>query len=88
MSVFIKLPINYIKIDKSLVDVSVANIKYRPFFQNLVNGIHSLGKSIIVEGVEDEEQLDFIQKCGCRHIQGYIFSRPLPIKDLQNFLQK
>lgn len=88
MSVFLKLPINYLKIDKSLVDVSVENKECRPFFQNLVRGIHSLGKSIIVEGVEDNEQLDFIKQCGCEYIQGYVFSRPLPLNELEAFLKK
>ena len=88
MSVFLKLPINYIKIDKSLVDIAIANKSYRPFFQNLVQGIQSLGKSIIVEGVEDKEQLNFIEKCGCEYIQGYVFSKPLTLVDFQNFLHK
>ncbi len=87
MSVFLKLPINYLKIDKSLVDVAVENKECRPFFQNLVQGIHSLGKSIIVEGVEDKEQLEFIKNCGCEYIQGFVFSKPLPITELELFLQ-
>ena len=88
MSVFLKLPIKYIKIDRSLVLVSVANVECRTFFQNLIQGIHSLGKSVIVEGIEDDEQLEFIKECGCEYIQGFVFSKPLHFKKLQNFLEK
>lgn len=88
MSVFLKLPINLLKIDRSLVVVSVENRECRPFFQNLVQGIHSLDKSIIVEGVENTEQLNFIENCGCEYIQGFVYSKPLPINELELFLNK
>ena len=38
---------------------------------------HSLGLSIIAEGVEDEQQYTYLQKIGCNVIQGYYFSKPV-----------
>jgi EAL domain-containing protein (putative c-di-GMP-specific phosphodiesterase class I) len=41
----------------------------------------------VAEGVEDRIQLETLQKMGCHLIQGYYFSRPLPVKELQTLLQ-
>ena len=47
---------------------------------------HSLNLKVIGEGVEKEEQFAFLQKQKCDHVQGYLFSKPLPVEELENFL--
>jgi EAL domain-containing protein (putative c-di-GMP-specific phosphodiesterase class I) len=46
-----------------------------------------LGVRTVAEGVEDQSQLEALQKMGCQLIQGYYFSKPLPVKELQTLLQ-
>lgn len=88
MSVFLSLPISYIKIDRSLLIVSIKTPTRKIFFENLIKGIHAIGAQVIVEGAEDEEQLEFILNCGCEYVQGYVFSRPLPFDGFIDFLTK
>uniref|UniRef100_UPI00102CBB90 EAL domain-containing protein n=1 Tax=Candidatus Magnetaquicoccus inordinatus TaxID=2496818 RepID=UPI00102CBB90 len=49
---------------------------------------HSLGLSVIAEGVETAEQLALLRQEQCDEIQGYYYSRPLPPADFLQFMQK
>ena len=46
----------------------------------------SLGLTVIAEGVESEAQRDFLATQGCQVYQGYLFSRPLPVKGFEEFV--
>jgi EAL domain-containing protein (putative c-di-GMP-specific phosphodiesterase class I) len=77
-------PINTLKIDKSFVN----NITTNQFDQVIVRAIIALAKElnfdIVVEGIEEKEQFEFLYNEGCRFFQGYLFSKPLKAPD---FLQ-
>jgi len=47
---------------------------------------HSLKFEIIAEGVEKQQQLDFLRNLGCQNFQGFLFSKPLPAKQMTQFL--
>ena len=51
----------------------------------IVQMAHSLGLTTIAEGVETQQQLDFLRSKGCDEIQGYFFSRPLTIEAFDAF---
>jgi EAL domain-containing protein (putative c-di-GMP-specific phosphodiesterase class I) len=46
----------------------------------------SMGMCVIAEGVESQEQLDYLSQYDCSKIQGYLFSKPLPEKDVIKIL--
>ena len=72
-----KLPINLLKIDKSLVDDIESNIKSQQFVNAVIYMGHLMGCEVICEGVESEGQLDLLKENKSDFIQGYVWSKPL-----------
>ncbi|MDQ7090610.1 MAG: EAL domain-containing protein [Methylococcales bacterium] len=80
------LPIDQLKIDQSFIrDVCTDNNVALIVEAMLMMGIH-LGLNIIAEGVENQEQIQFLQKNKCYHYQGYYFSKPLPCFEFSQLL--
>ena len=78
-----KLPFDVIKIDKALID-NVDEQSNRKFVAGAVSFLFDLGKEIVVEGVENDEQCEILRDAGCRIIQGFCFSKPLDIEEFEN----
>ena len=82
-----KLPLDKLKIDQSFI----RDIPSDEDDMAITKAIIALGKSLnmtlIAEGVETQEQKDFIKENGCDLIQGYFYSRPLPANEMQELLQ-
>ena len=79
-----RYPVHTLKMDKSFID-HIADDEEDATFARMVIGIaNTLNLDLIAEGVESEEQLQFLKREGCRYIQGYYFSKPLtPDKALE-----
>jgi diguanylate cyclase (GGDEF)-like protein/PAS domain S-box-containing protein len=82
------LPVDRLKIDQSFVD----DIALNPDDEAIVRAIITLGRGlnlrVIAEGVETEEQADFLRRHRCDEIQGFLFSRALPPDDLARYVQE
>lgn len=72
-----KLPVNCLKIDKSFVDNIACDELQFQFVNSIINMGHTLGVSIVAEGVETEEQRSRLSQCHCDYVQGYLLSRPI-----------
>ncbi|MEG1432322.1 EAL domain-containing protein [Eubacterium sp.] len=83
----LSLPFDAIKLDKGLVWTVMGNPDSEHFLRHLVHGFLALDRHVVAEGVETQEQLDYIVKCGCNLIQGYFFSKPLEENTFLDFLQ-
>ena len=70
----IDLPYDYVKFDKSVIHAAMANPS---MLSILTEMLHKMGKCVIAEGVETEEQLALIRSVGIERVQGYYFSKPL-----------
>lgn len=82
------LPVHTLKMDKSFID-HVADDEEDAAFAKMVIGIaKSLNLSLIAEGVETVEQLEFLRREGCRQIQGFYFSEPLSPEDALDYMKQ
>ncbi|MDB5729015.1 MAG: hypothetical protein JWQ00_2220 [Noviherbaspirillum sp.] len=82
-----RLPLDQLKIDQSFVRDVLTDSNDASIARTIVALAHSLGLSVIAEGVETEAQRNFLAAHGCDAYQGYWFSRPLPIAELERFMQ-
>ena len=76
-------PIDYIKIDKSFISELMNDPNDAIIVKAIITLAHNLHKEVIAEGVETKEQLDFLTKHQCDITQGYFFSKPLPIEEIE-----
>ena len=77
------LPIDVVKFDKSLIsNISDSNNKGRTVYSGLTSMIKSLKLKVVAEGIEEEEQFEFLREIGVSYGQGYYFGKPE--KELKN----
>lgn len=82
-----KLPINTLKIDKSFIDTVLSDSPTRIITESIINMIKSLGYESVAEGVEQEQQYQYLHAVGCDVIQGFYLGRPLCVPDAEKLLQ-
>ncbi|MCR5420597.1 MAG: bifunctional diguanylate cyclase/phosphodiesterase [Lachnospiraceae bacterium] len=71
------LPIDTLKIDKSFVDTAIKDKATNIITESLVDMVNKLGLETIAEGVEEQDQYDYLKKIKCDVIQGYLFGKPM-----------
>jgi EAL domain-containing protein (putative c-di-GMP-specific phosphodiesterase class I) len=81
------LPLNQLKIDQSFVRDIVTDTSDRAIVCTIITMAHSLGISVIAEGVEVAEQRQCLLDNGCLHFQGYLFSKPVPVEEFEVLLR-
>ena len=79
-------PLDTLKIDRSFVKDLTSNPKEEAIVSAIIVLAHSLGMDVVAEGVETLEELAIIRKHHCDKMQGYLFSRPIPVKDFEALL--
>lgn len=72
-----KLPVNLLKLDKSLIDNVAKKTMNTDFIKSVIYMGHLLDTEVIAEGVEDEEQLEMLRKLDCDFTQGYLWGKPM-----------
>ena len=82
-----QLPLDRLKIDRSFVKDTPEDRDDCAIVRTIIAMSGSLGLSVIAEGVETQEQLDFLKAEGCNEIQGYLISRPMPPEELESLLR-
>lgn len=86
LSLLKNISVDTIKIDKSFIDNIFQDKKDEIILKNIIHLIKELGFNIVVEGVENKEQVNFLSENGCNIIQGYYFDKALPPEIFENKL--
>lgn len=81
-----KFPLNTLKIDKAFVDDIEISEQGRNMVATIVTIAHNLGLHVVAEGVETNNQLNFLSGLGCEQLQGYLYSKPLAESEFQKYL--
>ena len=86
LTVLNRVPLDTIKIDRNFLTESNNSKKTREIIRLVVEMAHTLGIQVVCEGVEKQDQADFLMSIGCRFGQGFLFSKPIPINDFMQIL--
>ena len=82
-----RFPIDKLKIDIAFIREVTFNPQDAAIARTIIELAHSLNLQVIAEGVETREQLAFLTDNGCDQVQGYLFCRPLPARELEALLR-
>ena len=82
-----RFPFDVLKIDKSFVQNIISEPDDALIATTVIVMAHSLGLQVIAEGVEDESQMRYLRTHLCDEMQGYLFSRPLPVDEMAALLR-
>ncbi|WP_051307202.1 putative bifunctional diguanylate cyclase/phosphodiesterase [Desulfomicrobium escambiense] len=85
MSYLQRFPIDTLKIDRSFV-TQLEQHANRVIVRTIVNLAHSLGLSVVAEGIESERQYQVLKEMGCEFAQGFHFSRPIFLDQVEGFI--
>lgn len=83
-----RFPIRTLKIDRSFVRDLTEDPNDAQLVETIILMAHNLGITVVAEGVETQAQLEWLQNCGCEQIQGFFYSKPLPVDDFLAFLDQ
>ncbi len=80
------LPIDTLKVDKSFIDTVISDENTRIITESIIYMVKKLGFETIAEGVETQEQFDYLTAIDCDNIQGYYLGRPMPPEKIEALL--
>ena len=83
-----RLPIDTLKIDKSFIRDADSSMESASIVRTIILLGQIMHLNVTAEGVETAGQLDLLQQYGCDEVQGYLFSKPMPLQNIEAYLKK
>lgn len=82
------IPADIIKIDKEFLQLSTNSDRGKKVIKNIILLCKELKFKVMVEGVETEDQLDFLTSFGCEIAQGFYYAKPIPVEEFEEFTKE
>jgi diguanylate cyclase (GGDEF)-like protein len=83
-----RLPVGVIKIDRAFIKDLKEDGDSRAIVQTMISLTHALDRKVVAEGVETREQLSLLQSLRCNQFQGYLFSKPVVMQEIERMLRE
>lgn len=87
LSYLVRFPLDVLKIDRSFIQHICSLDDKQAVVDAIIQMSHRLKMKVVAEGVESAQQVELLKEMGCDFIQGYYYSKPLPINELIDFIQ-
>lgn len=81
-----KMPIDYVKIDRDFVKDIGIDLDDQAIVKTVIAISHALGIKVVAEGAESAEHINFLKSKKCDEIQGYYYSKPIELEDVDSFI--
>ena len=82
LNMLYEIPARVIKIDKSFTEKATLQGRDE-FMRSMRQLIRAAKEEVVVEGIETEEQREFLKNCGFEYGQGFLFDRPIPVGEFE-----
>jgi len=82
-----RIPVDYVKIDQTFIRGLGQGREDAAITRAIIAMAHGLALKVVAEGVEDQQQLDFLRTERCDEVQGYLISRPMEAEGLADLLR-
>lgn len=84
----LNIPAKLVKLDMSLIQSAFSNEKSISVIHGIILTTHAIGSRVVGEGVEDEKTFELLRDLNVDYIQGYYFSKPLPVDEFIDFMKQ
>jgi len=81
-----RVPLDVVKLDRQFIQTMTDSPQQRELVEGIVRLTNVLGLQVVAEGIETDEERALAIRVGCRFGQGYLFSRPMPVRDVHQWL--
>ncbi len=81
------IPIDVLKIDKGFLTEGLTEKKPKEIIKSITNMAHNIDVRVVCEGVEYPQQLPFLEEIGCELVQGFLFGKPMPYAEIEEFIE-
>ncbi|MEO6260308.1 MAG: EAL domain-containing protein, partial [Thermoanaerobaculia bacterium] len=75
-----------LKLPGRFIQPLMSDQRARAITRSIIDLAHELGLKVVAEEVEDEQQLAFLREARCDFIQGFLFSKPMPVAEFEQLL--
>ena len=87
LSYLVRFPLDVLKIDRSFIQHICSLDDKQAVVDAIIQMSHRLKMKVVAEGVESAQQVELLKQMGCDFIQGFYYSKPLPMDELLDFIQ-